>query len=279
MAPCWMQDSSPIEPGRRLVHKLLWPTLAASLLAGCAAPAFNAAPRIDAGQTSMVADSKFDSAYAFSGPAIRWNKSYGFGAADEMTARVVTLRDKSSGSAMTGIALEVVYWSSSWRFYSSANLDNATNADTRRVSSDVRCGRGDCKYTELVAVAIPWAFFDARQSTGFEVRVNAQKGPPVVVTVPATHVQQALVARQQGSTSSPAITPKETAQPTARINEDVGPDSRMVQQLPEALRCQTQPVALLVGTWLASLSTYKMICKDGSTLLARCEYGNCRILK
>ena len=100
----------------------------------------------------------------------------------------------------------------------------------------------------------------------------AQPAPPPAMPAPTLLPSEMPPAAQ-------ALPPQPTSVQLARSGAAVGPDSRTIQRLPEVLQCHPEPVALLVGSPLASLSSYSVACRDGTTLLARCEYGNCRVLK
>lgn len=84
----------------------------------------------------------------------------------------------------------------------------------------------------------------------------------------------------------PSVTPSRPVSSTAgagpapRAPEPrTGPDSRIVERLPEVLACNREPTALLVGDALTSLAVYSVKCTTGETITARCEYGTCRVLR
>lgn len=85
-------------------------------------------------------------------------------------------------------------------------------------------------------------------------------------------------AETRPSTAAAEVVGQESTAPRAP-EARIGPDSRTVERMPEALRCNPRPLAVLVGQAMASQSTYSVACTGGDSLLVRCEYGACRVLR
>jgi hypothetical protein len=105
---------------------------------------------------------------------------------------------------------------------------------------------------------------------------------PAHVTIGLERLPDARPAVARPAAPPPADAPPAVGQETApaRAAEPrIGPDSRAVERMPEVLRCNPKPVAVLVGQALASQATYSVTCTGGDSLLARCEYGTCRVLR
>jgi hypothetical protein len=170
---------------------LIVATFAAVLAAGCGTT--TTAPRVDA--TTHVSESKFDNVITTQGPTTSWEKTYGFGVPDRMSSQVVAMTNKSTGKRNVGIVFTIDYSAKTWRFYRSASLDNAQQLPAPKLSSDVHCWRGDCNFQERVTVWIPESFLEAKRGSGFELRMNADAGPSVVVTVSAAHIASVSAVR------------------------------------------------------------------------------------
>jgi hypothetical protein len=127
-------------------------TLSAALATGCATPPTS--PRVEAGPRTI--SSKFDAATITTGQRMAWEKNWGLGIVDRMTAELAVVRDNASGRADVGAVFTIDYSAKTWRFYSSASLDDAQQVRATKISRDVRgCYRGECSYREAVSVLLP----------------------------------------------------------------------------------------------------------------------------
>lgn len=59
---------------------------------------------------------------------------------------------------------------------------------------------------------------------------------------------------------------------------EIGQFSNRVEALPEVKACNAHAIAGILGKG-PGYENYSVQCTDGNTVLARCEFGNCRVLK
>ncbi len=95
---------------------------------------------------------------------------------------------------------------------------------------------------------------------------------------------------QKGCTATASQTPSATtvtsqqqptyapAPATAIATPKIGQFSNRVEALPEVKACNAHAIAGILGKG-PGYENYSVQCTDGNTVLARCEFGNCRVLK
>lgn len=163
----------------------LYVIAACTALAGCAVPPPTPAYDPPTQSASTVAqgieieDSGFDRIRTIVGPPIELSQN---GAAKY---RLRAFVNKESGATDWQVYADLSWGGGSWRFYRSASLEGGQIMQGSRIDTDVSCGRYLCSYREVVGFMLPANAVSGDRA--LRVRVNAQKGPEMLLTFPAEY--------------------------------------------------------------------------------------------
>lgn len=107
-------------------------------------------------------------------------------------------------------------------------------------------------------------------------RVLAGATVPTNTAAPSPYTQSAVPLAQPAPTVSVANAPGTPA--LSNGSAPVGEDSYNVQRLAKQQACHDSPTANLVAKG-PGFESYSVACTNGTVLMYRCEYGNCRALQ
>lgn len=259
--------------------------LAALVLAACAAP--NPKTSAEVAAAIKVQDSEFDSSRTYLGPYV--SESSGTGLfRDNFSWRIRAFQDKKTGEVRRQL-----YVSTSnifgWRFYRTASFSGGDIVRADRISSEPSCTKNGCTYYETVGAIIGNDKWISARDEVLQVRLNAQSGSDIVVSIPQeyraaidqalglTPVSQSSPKQDRTVPQSPSSLPTAT---TAAISgkAKIGKSSSAVEALVSRQSCSASPVASLSAAG-PGYETYSVACSNGDTLTYRCEFGNCRQLR
>lgn len=151
----------------------------------------------------IVKDDRFSSSVTFVGPSKMINPFGG-------TTRTWLLRswvNKSDHTVTHQLYVDTSYfWH--WRFWTVAADDHAQAHPVEKINSSVDdCSSSMCSYSETVAVDLDDAFIRANASTGFQIKLTAQSGDDLILTVTPGQIEPVLSAIDTYLTNLPPAPP------------------------------------------------------------------------
>lgn len=164
--------------------------LLAALLSGCETQPISTS---DVASGVRRTESKFDQFGTVIGPEVSERVARGI-LSDRVSWRIYAsvLKDGNATAAHRLVA-SVWHQDRSWRFYRSASFEGGMAVQAARVNADPSCMTGggytSCTFTETVSVPISAAQWAEARDNGLEIRLNADRGPPVVVVITSSYVR------------------------------------------------------------------------------------------
>lgn len=140
---------------------------------------------------STIKDSQFDKTKLVSAPRIVSKHSRGGGLytfTDTVSTTLSVSQDKGTG-AVTFLLTATVEYGGAWRFYRSASLAGGATLVEKAANRRVQSCRGvECEYFESVVFELPPEVMRSSADTGFSVRLNADAGQGLEVSIAAPYV-------------------------------------------------------------------------------------------
>ena len=159
--------------------------------------------------TFKVEDDRFSNTLSYAGLR-EWIIPFGG------TSRNWMLRtwiDKESRNVTHQLYLEISY-SGSWRFYQSANDDEARSLPVVSIKRSVGSCFAGCSFDEVMGVEVTDELLRAKALTGFQIKVFAKSGDSLVIDVTPAQIQSQLVTDNQFLPEDRRWTAATTAQST-----------------------------------------------------------------
>jgi hypothetical protein len=139
-----------------------------------------------------VEDDKFSKTLSYAGLR-EWINPFGG------TARNWMLRtwiDKETRNVTHQLYVEISY-SGSWRFYQSANNEQAISLPFIPINRSVGSCFAGCSFTEIVGVELSDELLREKALTGFQVKLFAKSGDSLVIDVTRAQIQSQLMTDNQ----------------------------------------------------------------------------------
>ena len=219
---------------------------------------------------------------------------------DRVDWRVRVIVNKEHGFGVPQLYVSIWHQDRHGRRYERATLLGGEQLRLVRIHYDPQCsargGLVTCTHTEVVGASLTPAAWQVALADGLPIQLAARSGDRNVITVPAEYakgLEQVVNARgwkvlgptwqaqerPKPTTLKGAATPQDAAVGRKRGQEEpayiLGPDSHALEKLPEAMRCDTSPVAKVMGKAPGDVFTYVISCSSGDALTYRCQYGKC----
>lgn len=136
-------------------------------------------------------DSPFDVVTRYRGPTILEYVSRGM--LNDHVRWYVTAVTRKGGTTAGGYSLVASIWHQdrTWRFYRSASFHSGMTLPATRVDAKPSCMGGggyvSCSFEEVVRVNLAQEQWDNAKSNGLPVRLNADRGPAVVILISTSY--------------------------------------------------------------------------------------------
>jgi hypothetical protein len=108
--------------------------------------------------------------------------------------RIRSWVDKTTHAVSHQLYVEISY-SGGWQYYSFASDDTAKDLNVSKISSNVgSCSGGSCSLSEVVGVELDDATLRARQSGGYPIKLKAQSGDWIILTISPAQIALKMAA-------------------------------------------------------------------------------------
>lgn len=180
------------------------------------------------------------------------------------------------------------YYSGDWRFYTSAYDLDGHRYDTTQIGRDVGyCSRyGGCSKTETMGLNVTRAYLEQFRNRDLTFKLIGKAGEQIF-TLPAAFTRKFLEVVQDDSPRATTITAPQAAparlpatptpQPSSQ-SQGQGQDAPNASRAAASAGCTQKSAPSLVGKG-PGFESYTVACTNGDTLMLRCEFGNCRVLR
>lgn len=176
--------------------RVMWLSIVAVLLSGCAAEDYSQKPPDEVARHMVVASDEFSAANVYAAPAIPGEIDW----AARYNARLIAVEDKTTGKTIDTLTLTWFYIDTRWKMFRAVTLPGARSLPVKvRDRQIIMCpGSGACNFKEEISAAIPREALESAVNDGLRLRVGTQRGH-VDIELPSNYVAGYLlgVSRHQ----------------------------------------------------------------------------------